>query len=1605
MTIEDDRRVATSVFEFVISTFCAIVTVITVRTVRSSKMKGTQNVDAGNELMKNQGATIRQTIVETLEAPRLVGIEVKDFVEFREKRHEYERKLAERNAEQNTNVPRTTIRNSIDNDLLKMFIRMQWIPETELSKITEESLITCINTQSSVPKKEYDVNYLDKQVSKLKMDLQVLGLKRRVCKLAYDYEKLLTMCGYDTFISAHPLLAVQHIYWRIYHDGLKTQAEALLRLNKEAYKTNYSLFLRDLCEQADKLDICDSKTNVKTTTSLDKRDSGTNGKWKRQNHAHRKYENTGNTYNRLTGSKRTHSDISKGTVMNQRKEPPPCLHPNCNESHFLKDCPLVKNNAERKKIFNEWRAGNRAKRAKLGLAKAMADIDATDEVRVSFLKGDIEAIAIADTGADASILPLAIYEKIMSSKLCISTQILPSTVFFSLADPNADPLPCSRKVVVSISIEVRHAAKLHLKNVSWYVADKNINHVILGNNVLKVLGMDSRSMLKAAMDRLGPEVDLSSTELPKSGKISALIRDRNDSLFYSKTPELGDESDEDFAGLDFGDDEWKEIRAVIETQIEKASANGLSKIGMERLWTEIERHKRIFRLRLGSGPPSKLPPMKINLKNGAVPVKVKARRYAPKHRDFINSYIEKLLQFGFLEERKNATWQSAPLLVLKPGKTDEYRMTIDLRPVNASTEKECWPLPHIDSEVADFDGSECFASIDFIAAYWQCMLDETSRDCAGIITPSKVVVSTRVLQGFTNAVAHFQRSVHPLFDDIRSNVKSYLDDLIAHASCEDELLDILERVFEICDENNLYLAAKKCRFFLKEITWCGRIISKSGYRVDPHRTEALVKMGPPKTADELCEFVHCLRWMSGVIPDFVNRIKPLNDMLESAFKISGKRTKRSLKKVTIAQLSWGDIHEKSFNNLKDSLRNSVELSYPKQGYTTHVITDASEFAWSGIVTQTPPGDSEKKFEDQNHEPLAFLGAEFRKSEKNWTTYEKEAFAIYSTFKRLDYILFTDIPVRVHTDHRNLLFIFAPRMIEPQLGRHIVGKVQRWALYISIFNYEIEHIPGDRNIFADLLTRWGRGYRKSSGLSICTLVLDSCQQLVPAAGDIIWPSLDEIREAQIEHTVEARNLNLQKNNEGLYIQNDVIWIPSMAVNLQLKLLVTSHCGMSGHRGIEATQHILREQFTWKNIDSDVEGFVKGCLHCLVSRTGSKIPRPLSHQMHAMRPNEILHLDFLYMGSGKDDMKYVLIFKDDFSSYVWLFPAEAANADVAAESLCTWVASFGCPQWLISDQGSHFKNQVVRELSKELRTNHHFTTAYSPWANGTVERVCREVQRTCRALLSEWKLAPQDWPAVLEAIQSILNSSPLKKLGKDKSTNRWRTPHSVFTGQKTSRSLLRALPPSEYFSARNTSEVDTRRLLQIELLQDAVEKMHSSVLETVSNERKRAILAHNRRTNISVLNLHPGDFVLVRVPGTTAHKLSFKWTGPRRVLRSTGPHTYEIEDLISGKSEIIHDSRMILYRNDMVGKEVSEELLDSARHLESSYQVIRNLHDVRTMNGNVEIWVEWEGLPDNHDFTWEPLTQLYADVPEMVREFGINLPSDCCEKQKIHDMTAN
>ncbi|ETV90961.1 hypothetical protein H310_14305 [Aphanomyces invadans] len=158
--------------------------------------------------------------------------------------------------------------------------------------------------------------------------------------------------------------------------------------------------------------------------------------------------------------------------------------------------------------------------------------------------------------------------------------------------------------------------------------------------------------------------------------------------------------------------------------------------------------------------------------------------------------------------------------------------------------------------------------------------------------------------------------------------------------------------------------------------------------------------------------------------------------------------------------------------------------------------------------------------------------------------------------------------------------------------------------MTTFPYTLEHVAGDANVWADLLSRWGAA---------------------PLPAQV------------------AR-----------------IWDPDKAVDLQQKICIIAHQGAAGYRGVDVTQKGVLDRFDWATAKEDIKAFVGGCLHCLCV-DGVVVPRPWGAALHAERHNELIYFDWLQLPPASNGWKYVLVVKDDMSGFCRLFPSATADAE--------------------------------------------------------------------------------------------------------------------------------------------------------------------------------------------------------------------------------------------------------------------------------------------------------------------------------------------------------
>ncbi|KAF1314579.1 hypothetical protein FI667_g16581, partial [Globisporangium splendens] len=468
----------------------------------------------------------------------------------------------------------------------------------------------------------------------------------------------------------------------------------------------------------------------------------------------------------------------------------------------------------------------------------------------------------------------------------------------------------------------------------------------------------------------------------------------------------------------------------------------------------------------------------------------------------------------------------------------------------------------------------------------------------------------------------------------------------------------------------------------------------------------------------------------------------------------------------------------------------------------------------------------------------------------------------------------------------------------------------------------------------------------------------------------WPNQDTIVAAQKQYLVGMPENGVLVN--GVVRVEGKVWVPKRARELIQRLCIVAHCGVEGHRGGNVMLEELQRHFSLGESRSMVNRSVNACLLCKHVKGGTLIQRRWPVSRVVTRRNECLHMDFMYLGESYGVAKYVLVLKDELTHYCEPIPADSASSLTAAEAVLDWYKRFGMPGMWMSDNGSHFKNQLMEELSQRFRVNHEFVPVYTPWINGTVERVNRDILQVLRVMLLELQYDTRNWFYLLPMIQANLNHSPAASLGNC-------APIELFTGLPAASRLNAVVCPEDKIP-REIPLLSEDVQGAVETLRASLHAMHTVVVD----KREKNRLAAIARSKGGECNFEVGDFVLwSRVDKRfRGNKLLACWIGPFRVVEALF-HSFVIEHLLTGAKYDVHGSRLKYYREGDLN--VSAELREHVA-IQGIVLEVRAIvdHRLNRSSNEWELCVAWRGLQDAEN-SWEPLESIFRDVPALVAKY--------------------
>ena len=1081
----------------------------------------------------------------------------------------------------------------------------------------------------------------------------------------------------------------------------------------------------------------------------------------------------------------------------------------------------------------------------------------------------------------------------------------------------------------------------------------------------------------------------------------------------------------------------------LQEQLEGAKLAGMTRKGLRRAEKMIrKRFRGIWRIKLGPTDFADVPALEIKLKPGKkfqLP-KPYMRRYSAKEVKWWRENIEKLVECRIFRPSESSNLSPSNLVKkLLDGRvlTDDFRLVIDLRELNKIIEDLHFPLPKLDEVVHHLRGATCFSKSDETKGYWQFMLSELSRALTGFICPIGAFEHLRVPMGLKTAAAYFQKIMQLILKPLLYNgLIQYLDDSLLYGGSEEELLDRLEQFFTLLEKHNVKLHPGKFVLFARELVWGGKRVSPTGVSPAPHRIASIRDMPDPDTLAEMMNFVYGTAWFRGHILHFCEIAAPLYDIYKEAMTKFKRKTTQNAMKIKLADIpAWETKGKAAFENVKRAMTESLETTYFDPELVTCVFGDASENFWCLVITQCRKEDLKLPWDQQvgKHRLLAIETGRFRHAQRRWHIVEKEAFVFgVKAIRFTHWINGGRYPARFYTDHKNLLALFSDKARPLSCTRPNRDRLTRWGITLLCLWYEIYHIDGCENRLADLGSRWGNRFvsenqegkaedaavpKKHLTTGLAGGPKPMMQMLTRRAGDdarfkrvlrtappavgddISKPDQDmkkflvlpeenlllnrkPVAKAQRKHSKKRpKGLRRDDGAPKLWVDSqERVWIPRAEKQLQKQCYALAHQGISGHRGKEATLKILRTYVFWDGMEDDVEAWRATCLHCLKLASGTIVPRPLGSQLVAQRPGEILMFDYIKMGNSRSGYAYVLMLVDRFTRRVMFFPAVAATAIIAARAIITWSAQFGLPEWWISDGGSHFKNEVLRELAECLGVEHHITLAYCPWANGGVEVVGKDLLWTCRALLSEFRSAVDEWDLVLPVVEFIVNHRPRDVLG-------GRSAIEVSTGRRPKNALELVLWKGLKIKGATKMKTTTARVDEFcNKLVKSLGRLHEEIANEAERKQRKKTARQARNPGIRFCE---GDLVMVSAVKNAANvqrhsKLMVLWQGPYQVVDVVSPTTLNVQNVGGGK--VVPVSWRKCKRLGGPELKVSDAVKTAAIHDLQKF-LVEDLLAWKGKKGAVKLQVKWRGY---EEVTWEPLENLYEDVPYLVRKYveGVN-----------------
>lgn len=661
--------------------------------------------------------------------------------------------------------------------------------------------------------------------------------------------------------------------------------------------------------------------------------------------------------------------------------------------------------------------------------------------------------------------------------------------------------------------------------------------------------------------------------------------------------------------------------------------------------------------------------IRLNLRQDAKPIFFKPRPIAFALRNKIDKELDRLVSIGILKPVEYSEYASPIVPVLK--RDGSIRLCADYSvTINKQLLVDQYPLPTAHELFTKLHGGQQFSKLDLSQAYAQCILDDESQKITCINTHKGLFMYTRLVFGLACAPAIFQRVMECVLSGMEG-VLCMLDDILVTGVSREQHLDRLREVLRRLQEAGLTLQKTKCDFFKDEVEYLGYVVDKYGLKKSPNKVSAIVKAPVPKDVSKLQSFLGLVNYYRNFVPNASTILSPLYALLQKNCK-----------------WQWTLEHDKAFNAIKIILASDQVLAYFDTNANVILTVDASPSGLGAILSQVDASGVER--------PVSYASRTLNPAERRYSQIQKEATAIIFGVRRFhQYLYGRSVPFTLRTDHKPLISIFGPYHGIPEVS---ANRLQRYAMFLSGYNYKIEYIRSANNC-ADFLSRASLSGEQSQEDSEKAEFLDDRASYVNFVVDSSLPVTLNLLQEETRNDIILSKV-IQYINNGwprkvteqsifpyslcknqLSIENGVVMRGHKVVipeKLQSKIISELH---KSHLGIVKCKANARGTVWFPGIDKAIEAMIGGCKICTQLRP-SPARAPLAVWPHPQYPFQRVHIDFL----GPINGHLYLIMVDAHSKWPEVYKTKSTSSAIVIEKLYEFMSRYGLINTLVSDNAT-------------------------------------------------------------------------------------------------------------------------------------------------------------------------------------------------------------------------------------------------------------------------------------------------------------------------------